>query len=280
MKLLLNIGTHLIIKLLYNMKIQFIIILLQIQSALAFISYASLNSVSQFTNTNKNNKIISIAPAGLGGFYLLGIISYIKQNYDTTDYTIIGASAGAWASLPMIYNGNINTLVDDIMTNYSQSYLNIQDSDTSNARTLFDIQYSLKQLLLSGYKTTDFDLSRLNIATSVLNINGLKHIIINNIHDIEEAITYCFASSHIPFVTGNALCKIDDALFFDGGLFEFPPSSIHTYFTISSDMWGYHIRDIFTLKKYSKDGLIELYNKGYEDTKQNKYILDQYFSDI
>ena len=209
-------------------------------------------------------KIISIAPAGLGGFYLLGIISYIKQNYDTTDYTIIGASAGAWASLPMIYNGNINTIVDDIMTNYSQSYLNIQDSDTSNARTLFDIQYSLKRLLLSGYKTTDFDLSRLNIATSVLNINGLKHIIINNIHDIEEAITYCFASSHI----------------FDGGLFEFPPSSIHTYFTISSDMWGYHIRDIFTLKKYSKDGLIQLYNKGYEDTKQNKYILDQYFSDI
>ena len=262
------------------MKINLLFILLQIQLVSAFISSVSFRNVKQFSNINKHNKIISISPAGLGGFYLLGIISYIKKHYDTSDYVILGASAGAWASLPMIYNGNINTLVDDIMTNYSQSYLNIQDSDTSNARTLFDIQYSLKQLLLSGYKTTDFDLSRLNIATSVLNINGLKHIIINNIHDIEEAITYCFASSHIPFVTGNALCKIDDALFFDGGLFEFPPSSIHTYFTISSDMWGYHIRDIFTLKKYSKDGLIELYNKGYEDTKQNKYILDQYFSDI
>ena len=262
------------------MKIRFIFILLQIQYVLAFISSTSFNSVKQFSNVNKDKKIISIAPAGLGGFYLLGIISYIKQHYDTTDYTIIGASAGAWVSLPMIYNGNIDTIVDDIMTNYSQSYLNIPPDETSNAHTLFDIQYSLKRILLSSYKTSDFDLSRLNIATSVLNINGLRHIIINNIHDIESAISCCFASSHIPFVTGNGLFKIDNTLFFDGGLFEFPPTSINTYFTISSDMWGYHVSDIFTIKKYSKDGLVELYNKGYEDTKEHKYVLDLYFSDF
>jgi hypothetical protein len=262
------------------MKIWFIIILLQIQYIVAFISSTSFNNIKQFSINNKQNKIISIAPAGLGGFYLLGIISYIKQHYNTSDYTIIGASAGAWVSLPMIYNGNINTFVDDIMTNYSHSYLNISHDDTSNMWALFDIQYSLQRIILSSYKTSDFDLSRLNIATSVLNINGLRHIIINNIHDIESAIKYCFASSHIPFVTGNGLFRINNALFFDGGLFKFPPSSISTYFTISSDMWGYHVSDIFTIKKYSNNGIIELYKKGYEDTKDHKYILDLYFTEI
>ena len=114
------------------MKIWFIIILLQIQYIVAFISSTSFNNIKQFSINNKQNKIISIAPAGLGGFYLLGIISYIKQHYNTSDYTIIGASAGAWVSLPMIYNGNINTFVDDIMTNYSHSYLNISHDDASN----------------------------------------------------------------------------------------------------------------------------------------------------
>jgi len=262
------------------MKIRLIIILLQIQLVLAFISSVSFNSVRQFSINNKHNKIISIAPAGLGGFYLLGIITYIKENYNTSDYTIIGASAGAWVSLPMIYNGNINTIVDDIMANYSKSLLNSPRNESINAHALFDIQYSMKRVMLSRYNTKEFDLSRLNIATTALSIKGLRHIIIDNFNDIEQAITYCFASSHIPYVTGNGMFKVDNAYLFDGGIFVFPPPSMNTYFTISPDMWGYHVTDIFSIKKNSNDRLIALFNKGYEDTKDNKYILDLYFSDI
>ena len=49
----------------------------------------------------KDYKIISISPGGLNGYYLVGIISYIKSNYDLSNYLFTGASAGAWSSLFM-----------------------------------------------------------------------------------------------------------------------------------------------------------------------------------
>ena len=122
------------------MKIYWLFILLQIQLVSAFISSVSFRNVKQFSNINKHNKIISISPAGLGGFYLLGIISYIKKQYDTSDCVILGASAGAWVSLPMVYNEDIDILVNDILTNYTKSQLNLTEDKLSISHRLFNIQ--------------------------------------------------------------------------------------------------------------------------------------------
>ena len=42
-------------------------------------------------------------------------------------------------------------------------------------------------------------------------------------------------------------------------------------------MWGNQMKDIFNIEKYCNDELIGLYYKGYDDTENNKSILDKYF---
>ena len=259
------------------MRIYRLLILLQIQLVSAFISSVSFRNVKQFSNINKHKKIISISPAGLGGFYLLGIISYIKEHYDTTDCVILGASAGAWVSLPMVYNDDIGILVNDILTNYTNTQLNCSEDNLSISHSLFNIQYTIKHILLSRYDESKFDLQRVNIATNVLSRKGMNLVLIGDIKSLDVAISTCFASSHIPYITGDGLFGIDDYYFFDGGLFKFPPHKLNTYLNISPDMWGYQMKDIFNIKKYSNDELIRLYYKGYDDTETNKNILDKYF---
>ena len=132
------------------MKI-WLLFILQLQLVSGFISSVSLKNVRHFSNIHKKNKIITISPAGVGGFYLLGIITYIKEHYDMDNYTLLGASAGAWTSLAMIYKGNINELVNDILTNYNHPYLNDYSSDNelnnnlsfSVFNTLSNISYYL-----------------------------------------------------------------------------------------------------------------------------------------
>jgi hypothetical protein len=102
-------------------------------------------------------------------------------------------------------------------------------------------------------------------------------VLLGNIKSLDVAISTCFASSHIPYITGDGLFGIDDYYFFDGGLCKFPPQTLNTYLNISPDMWGYQMKDIFNIKKYSNSELIGLYYKGYHDTENNKNILDKYF---
>tara|TARA_Y100000994_G_C15681889_1_gene438123 strand:+ start:196 stop:987 length:792 start_codon:yes stop_codon:yes gene_type:complete len=261
------------------MKVWFLFIL-QLHLVSAFVSSVSLKNVKQFSTIHKKNKIITISPAGVGGFYLLGIITYIKEHYDINNYTILGASAGAWTSLAMLYKGDIDELVNDILMNYNHPYLDENNDELNSNLSLYSLQYTLKNILLSNYDVTDFDLKNLNIGSTIINKKGIKPIIICDIKSLNTAITSCFASSHIPFITGSSLFRVDDTLFFDGGFSKFPPKDLNTYFEITPDMWGFKIYDLLNLKKYNDQSLLDLYYKGYKDTANNKCILDEYFTQL
>ena len=89
-----------------------------------FISYfyfiCSFKKQTPFLFLLKQNyhkkKIITLSPGGFRGFYVLGLCKYIKENYDLTDYVFSGASAGAWNSLFLSYNGSSDKFVDSIMS--------------------------------------------------------------------------------------------------------------------------------------------------------------------
>ena len=66
-------------------------------------------------NLNSNNDLISISPGGFKGFYMLGITSYIKKNYDLSNYIFSGASAGAWNALLMAYKGDVDHFIDNVL---------------------------------------------------------------------------------------------------------------------------------------------------------------------
>ena len=62
----------------------------------------------------QDKKLITITPGGLQGFYVLGICTYIKENYDLSNYVFSGASAGSWNSLFLSYKYDTKKILDAI----------------------------------------------------------------------------------------------------------------------------------------------------------------------
>ena len=118
-----------------------------------------------------SKKLIVNSPAGYNGFYTLGTTSYIKNNYDLSNYLYSGASAGAWNSLFSVYNGNDTEFVDDLLNVVTEL----------NNPSIYEIQKSLKIHIVENYLLSDFDLDRLFIG--VTSIRKLQDISCDIYHD-------------------------------------------------------------------------------------------------
>ena len=263
----------------------------------------SFLDIDDFKERAEDKKIISISPGGLGGFYMLGITTYIKENYDISGYQILGASAGAWNSIPMSYKRPINELITDIMSNYCydmEYYDEYEKKDECDVNedcsiaSIYELQCNMKSLIVSHYDEEDFDLDKVNIATTLFTRKGFKQTILCDISTLEQLTDCCFASSHIPFITGGGILKYDDKIFFDGGLIRFPPEDLDLHFKINTSMWDFKFSDYFKMpslrlhndkttdktRDKEKEDVMSFENllmKGYEDSHKNKRILDRYF---
>ncbi len=249
-----------------------ILLLLTKHTIKSFVHPVSLHNTNDFLERKKNKKIITISPGGLAGFYMLGIITYINENYDTSQFDILGASAGAWNTLPMVYNGPINTIVTDILVNYQHI------DDQNEVTSIYQLQSNLKNLLLENYEDKHFDLERANIATTCITKTGFEQIIISDITTLEQATDCCIASSHIPFITGKGVPKINNKRLFDGGFDKFPPTELEHCLNISPNMWGTdltpHFKELLNIKNLRTfEGF---YQKGYYESKNNRNILDYF----
>ena len=135
---------------------------------------------------------MTISPGGLKGFYLLGILSFIKETYDTDNLIYSGASAGSWNSLFMCYKGDPKEMV-----------FHLFDGMVLDNKSILELQYLMKYKLLAKYKTEDFDLKKLFIGVSSLKGFSLYSHIFTEFHSLEDAVNCCMASSHIPLITGG-----------------------------------------------------------------------------
>jgi len=226
-----------------------------------------------------NKKLITISPGGYKGFYLLGILTYLKENYETDDLVFSGASAGAWNSLFMCYKGDPMSFV-----------YNFLDVNMRKAKSITELQYFLKYKLLSTYKTDDFDLRKLFIGVTTFkrfmpNIN-----IYTDFEDLEDAINCCMASSHIPLITGGITNRYKNMFSFDGGFSKYPYLDKERLLHISLSMWdelkGINVnksflkQNLLNIKKFSeffsisKNNLLELFDNGYNDAKIHKQHFD------
>ena len=219
---------------------------------------------------NKNPKMISISPAGIYGFYTLGTCAYIKENYDVSDYIFSGASAGSWNSLYMVLKNDLE---------FSTTVLNI---NTENMSSIFELEYGIKNAILSNYKTNNFDFSRIYIGVTVIKNNKLKTSIYCDFKDLKDAIDCCIASSHIPFITGGALNRYKDLLSFDGGFSKYPYiRNVEPVLHITPNMWkrkNINCKDatLFNFKK-NKNTIDKLFIDGYNDASDNKEYLNSIF---
>jgi hypothetical protein len=225
----------------------------------------------------KEKKMISISPAGFKGFYLLGIITYIKEHYDLSEFIFSGASAGAWISILLSYTGDTTNLFSKIV---GENIVFPKDL------TIREFEQKIKTNILTNFNETDFDLRRVFIGVTTVNNFKLQTSIYSNFNGIEDALDCCIASSHVPFITGGPINKYHDIISFDGGFSKYPylnlvKSSLH----ITPSIWipdvptKYikKITDYTTLLSKDKYNFMELFEMGYNDTKNNSNILDTLF---
>ena len=225
-----------------------------------------------------NKKLITISPGGFKGFYLFGINTFIKENYDLNNFIYSGASAGAWNGLFMCYKNDPFEFV-----------YNLLDYNIKKSKTISELEFYMKYKILSCYKEEDFDLRRLFIGvTSFTNFKSRTNIF-SDFSNLDDAINCCIASSHIPFVSGGFTNKYQNMYTFDGGFSNYPYLNIENQVLhISPNMWNeLNIKKNFknsinSVQKYidifsiSKNNLLELFDDGYQDAKKNKNLLDKF----
>jgi len=247
----------------------------------------------------KNKRLISISPGGFKGFYLFGVLSFIKENYETSNFIYSGASAGAWNALFMCLNEEKGK-----EKGKESSYFKtlITDEELKKTATIFDFEKIIKTKLLSYYKGKDelFDFRRLFIG--VTNVNEKYQwttTIYNDFENLEDAIDCCIASSHIPFITGGMMNRYNDRINFDGGFKQNPYLNINqSVLHVSPSMW-IKIKEIMkkengipvkskpsfflkiqnflnqtTLFNKNDYDFFQLYQDGYNEARENKAILD------
>ena len=219
----------------------------------------------------ENKKLITVSPGGYRGFYMFGICKYIKDNYNMENYIFSGASAGAWLSLFLCFKKNINEIGENLI-----------DNNFQNTESIYEMQNIIKYKLLSRYTSDDFDLRNLFIGvTCINNLNYITPTIYYNFDNLEDAIDCCIASSHIPMITGGLYNIYRNKLSFDGGFCRFPYlNTLEPTFHITPFLWEKVSHSNIDIKRYttlfSKGDydFIELIEKGYYDSLQNKDYID------
>ena len=235
----------------------------------------------------ENKELITISPGGFKGFYLLGILSYIKEHYDTERFIYSGASAGSWNSLFMCYNGNPKEFIYDLL-----------DGIILNTKSIIELQYFMKYKILANYSTSDFDVKRLFIGVSKINGLALSSHIFTEFKSLEDAIDCCMASSHIPLITGGLTNKYNNMFSLDGGLSDYPYLDMKSKLHVYPNMWkhahvisniqdkppeGFFTKIAKSILQFSeffsvkKNNPLKLFDDGYQDAKMNRDYLDSIF---
>ena len=229
-------------------------------------------------NFIQNKKLISISPGGIKGYCQMGVLNYIKQNYDLSEYIFSGASAGAWNSLFMCLNKNSNDFV--------YKMLNL---DIKKTKSIKEVEYLIKYKILKSYTEDDFNLERLFIGVTTFQKNRFQTSIFSDFDNLEDAINCCIASSHIPLVTGGLSNRYHNMYTFDGGFSTYPYLNLtQSVLHVSPTMWKENnipqnklknkIKSILSFKDFlfinKNVDCIELYDNGYADAKKNKLMLD------
>jgi hypothetical protein len=222
--------------------------------------------------------MITLSPGGLYGFYMLGVCHYLKENYYINtehQYIYSGASAGAWNSMVMSYKGNITEFVNNILK-----------IDFSNAQSILEWEYILRDHILNYYTLDDFNLEKVYISITTLSIIKdfsifkLNTEIYSDFTSLLDFLDCCITSSHIPFITGGLFNLYKNKLAYDGGFIQNPfVKNVSTVLNISPKMWSKHLDydELTNLIRKNKPNITELYLSGYEDTKLNSYLLDKVF---
>jgi len=240
-------------------------------------------------------KLITISPGGFKGFYMLGIVSYIKAYYDLPkeEYIFSGSSAGAWNALVMTYKGDGDYL-------FKMMYEIVREINKDFKKgSILTMQIKLRNMILNNFCEDDFALDNLFIGITHFRYFIPHTTIYTGFDSLSDAIDCCMASSHIPVLTGDIMNKYRGLNAFDGGFSKYPYLNlINPVLEIKPSIWNSALLPCIPPPKFYKNkynptpkcieefttlfskniyDLVELFELGFLDTFENKHILDSIF---
>jgi hypothetical protein len=254
--------------------------------------YCGNNQIKQYgaAVSLENKKLITISPGGFKGFYMLGVVTYIKTFFNITDeFLFSGSSAGSWNALVMSYNGEPYTLYPRI-----RKIIGTVNGEFKKT-TIFNTQKQLRAAILEKFDDREFNLTKIYIGVTTgggvvggctpgfLSKFARKTHIYNNFANLDEAVDACMASSHIPFITGNHKYRFREIDAYDGGFSKYPYlAGVEPYLKITPNIWGAEneslgLESFTTLFSKHKYDLVELFETGFLDSFENHDKLARLF---
>jgi hypothetical protein len=205
-----------------------------------------------------------------GGYwpYYLGVAKYIKENYELSDVTIVGTSAGALPVLALTQPSEM----DDVMN----ESLNLVDEISKYWTGVFSFQWStLYKKSILKFLSNDYTTNTNSfIAVSKFTPFGLQKqyfMADSNSHAITDTAV---ASSWLPFLTApffQPLLRIGDSYYLDGFWTGKDKINKDNSIVIYPDRFGK--LPLFTYWLWlGRDYNFKLYNLGYEHASKNNNV--------
>ena len=216
------------------------------------------------------NTYMNINIYGTGMFlpYSIGIIGYIKRHFPLTDVNITGISGGAICSI--LYTQEDDLSNPDKIWDYT---IGADISELSLYKDLRVFQKNVGNNLKLRYNNTETrGIDKISVIST--NIHKMKNEKISNFDNINDLIDFSLCSSYIPYVSGDtAGKKYNGVEYMDGEIFRDykydKKQTCPTTISIHRKMWGRKFpmnNYLYTNKQISR----ELFNYGWEDTRNNK----------
>ena len=224
-----------------------------------------LSSLFIISSTYMN---INIYGTGMFLPYSIGIIGYIKKHFPLNDVNITGISGGAICSI--LYTQEDDLSNPDKIWDYT---IGADVNELSLYKDLRVFQRNVGNNLKLRYNNTEpRSIDKISVIST--NIQKMKNEKISNFNNINDLIDFSLCSSYIPYVSGDTAGKKYNGIeYMDGEIFRDykydKKQTCPTTISIHRKMWGrkFHMNNyLYTNKQISR----ELFNYGWEDTRNNK----------
>jgi hypothetical protein len=228
---------------------------------------------------------------GAGSFpYYLGIARYLQENYDLSDVSFAGCSAGCFPAIALAAKICDGTFYKRVLL---PSVKDIQKSNKRNGLMFKDamlgsdwINHLKKYVKIAVIDSGNFDIinQKCSLLVTNVSVDKVESKFIRGWNSADDLIECCITSAWIPVIFGGIFKEFRKGDCVDGGIGNIfsnkmnNPDYNHNWLHIDLGTFGRFQNDIFTtLHNFisltfsaNEDYVLNLMKQGYTDAKNNQ----------
>lgn len=231
------------------------------------------------SNSNLKKPTLFLGPGGNIGPYILGVLAYIKENYDIDNINYMGVSAGSFISVIANYEKDLTDF--DKLWN---KYISNNPDHSIPIHNFNDIPNTIKNNILKHHGNKKIN-NNIGVFVSSLEKNNVNLELSYNYNNLDELLELCHCSSYIPLLSGLSINKKykNNLNYFDGifgmGLIKMHHIHFDNTIYITKDIWNRKFKTLdFLTCNY--DHYKKMYTHGWNDSHLNKKKLKKLLKTI